>query len=218
MSPGFNWGGRKTAGGYAFGECVSALQKAIRRSEEVEAMYWAIEVESIDWKYLVNRLRVITSEDIGPANPTLCITVDILMRNYEDCRRRRSGSLRNFLGHCILAMCRSPKSRIVDDFQIALYRWPVHLDIPDHALDQHTGRGRRMGRGSEHFREIATIIADDAELPRASEYRDLAHRLKNVDGAQMRYDAFAPGQRSQRGDTAAGSGEAEEEQESFDLS
>ena len=34
-----------TTSGYKYDETISALQKMIRRGDEVEAMYWAIELE-----------------------------------------------------------------------------------------------------------------------------------------------------------------------------
>ena len=34
-----------TTSGYKYDESISALQKMIRRGDEVEAMYWAIELE-----------------------------------------------------------------------------------------------------------------------------------------------------------------------------
>jgi hypothetical protein len=45
--------------------------------------------------------------------------------------------------------------------------------MPDWALDKHTGRGRRMGRGTEHFFDEDAVLANEADLddPYAAEGR-----------------------------------------------
>ena len=35
------------------------------------------------------------------------------------------------------------------------------MEIPDHALDMHTARGRRMGRGKQHFLEEAGRLENE---------------------------------------------------------
>jgi replication-associated recombination protein RarA len=66
-----------------------------------------------------------------------------------------------FLGPVILYLCRSPKSREGDDFTWYIMerrkrQW--HLEIPDVALDYHTERGRKMGRGQTHWFEEASKL------------------------------------------------------------
>jgi replication-associated recombination protein RarA len=56
-----------TRKGYYLDEVTSALQKEIRRCKEYEAVYWALELESFNYKALWNRLKVIASEDVGLA-------------------------------------------------------------------------------------------------------------------------------------------------------
>jgi len=48
-----------TKNGYDLLETLSAIQKEIRRCKEYEAVYWAVELESLNPKALWNRLRVI---------------------------------------------------------------------------------------------------------------------------------------------------------------
>ena len=45
----------------------------------------------------------------------------------------------------------SPKSRIADNLLSVVYNDKERLEIPDYALDKHTVRGKKMGRGWEHF-------------------------------------------------------------------
>jgi hypothetical protein len=39
------------------------------------------------------------------------------------------------------------------------------IDVPDYALDVHTARGRKMGRGNEHFYAEAGKVFPEARLP-----------------------------------------------------
>lgn len=135
-----------TQKGYNFHECLSSLQKSIRRAHEEQALFWALELESFNPKALWNRLRIIASEDIGIADNYMAILTDALNRAYE----AKQDSL--FIAHAVLALCRSKKKRIVDNFLIVVQR-SKKLEIPDYALDMHTARGRFMGRGRKHFIE-----------------------------------------------------------------
>jgi len=59
---------------------------------------------------------------------------------------------RLFLVHAVLVLVRSKKSRVVDHSLITMYAGErPELEIPDVALDKHTPKGKRMGRGFEHF-------------------------------------------------------------------
>jgi len=151
----------QTGQGYPFDEVASALQKSIRRGLEVDAMYWAAEMETRYPDYLWKRLQVISVEDIGIANMQVVLYVAEMRRLYQELKKeydkaptRRSRSFRMVLGNAILAMCRSEKSRIGDEFPIVIYGrreegWKA--EVPDHALDMHTSRGRGMKRGPSHF-------------------------------------------------------------------
>jgi len=181
------WQSQVTPGGYPFPEVISALQKHIRRGEEREAMECAIQIEALQPKYLWNRLRIIASEDIGPADSSVALLVDTLGRNYEEAVKRGNDATRLFLGHAILSMCRAPKSRIVDNFIIAAYMddegW---YEVPDYALDKHTPRGRKLGRGVDHFIEEGAHVDNEVDLPGASGYRQKAAGYLR-DGRKWRY-------------------------------
>ncbi len=152
---------RQTESGYPFDEVASALQKSIRRGLEEDAMFWAIEMESKFPDYLWKRLQVISIEDIGIADMQTVLYVAEMRRLYQELKKeydkepkRKSRSFRMVLSNAILAMCRAKKSRIGDEFQIVMYcrrEAGLRLDIPDYALDMHTGRGRGMKRGADHF-------------------------------------------------------------------
>jgi len=145
----------QTPRGYDIYELLSALQKDIRRGNEYQALFWAVELEGFNSKMLWYRLQVIASEDIGVANPFAPLLIDVLERKYDDARKRNNDSYRLFLTHAVLFLVRSSKSRIVDDLLNVVYGEIQHEDkklpIPDYALDMHTLRGKKMGRGLEHF-------------------------------------------------------------------
>jgi replication-associated recombination protein RarA len=145
--------------GYCMYELMSALQKDIRRGHEYKALFWAVKIESTNKKASItrlwNRLKVIASEDIGPANPVMPLVIETLEKQYLDARKRRSDSCRIFLANAIIILARSEKSRITDDLLNIVYGRVQHenmrLPIPNYALDMHTSRGQRMGRGLDHF-------------------------------------------------------------------
>ncbi len=169
-----------TESGYLLGEVISALQKEIRKANEEEAMFWALELVPRYEQYLWKRLTVIVNEDISIANPTLLMLVPIQSQVYANFREEgRDGSARLVLANVILAMCRSPKSRIADHFQCAVLQDKVHSPntkpIPDYALDKHTSAGRKMGRGVDHWLEegcslTPTSDVDDPYEERAAEW------------------------------------------------
>jgi replication-associated recombination protein RarA len=154
-----------TARGYDIYELLSALQKDIRRCNEYQAIHWAIELESFNAKMLWNRLRVIASEDIGIANAEATLLIDVLERQYTDAVTRKNDSSRLFLVHAVLYLARSPKSRIVDDLLITAYGNIKYngekLEIPDYALDNHTLRGKKIGRDIKFFIEEGSKVNNE---------------------------------------------------------
>ena len=180
----------QTEEGYPFDEVVSALQKSIRRGLEEEAMYWAVELETRYYEYLWKRLQVISIEDIGIADPQVVLYVAEMRKLYQELRKeydkepkKKSRSFRMALGNAILAMCRAKKSRIGDEFQIVIYGrrengW--QLEIPDYALDMHTGKGRAMKRGADHFWSEGVKLENEAKL--RNPYTEEAIRIRTKKG------------------------------------
>ena len=147
----------KTQGGHDFGEVASAFQKCVRRAMIDDAIYWGVELYVSGFhEYAWKRIKIMASEDIGPANPNLPAVIQALYQSFNDQRKKKDSKHepeRLFFVHAIILIASSPKSRIVDHALIT--HWSTHAtdkrEIPDVALDKHTGRGRRMGRGAEHF-------------------------------------------------------------------
>ena len=145
-------------------EVMSALQKEIRRGNEENALYWALELEEFNSTLLWNRLKVISSEDIGIAQSFISILIETLHRQYLDFKKKDESKL--FLAHAILALCRSPKNRIVDEFLTVIIgerKEGKKIEVEDYALDKHTARGRAMGRGMKHFLEEGAKLVNESQ-------------------------------------------------------
>jgi replication-associated recombination protein RarA len=153
-----------TARGYPFDEVASALQKCIRRGQEEDAVYWALELDASGYtKYAWRRLLTIVSEDIGLAEPMMPAVIHALhesARTLEAAARGRRGVGRLQLVHAVLLLSRARKSRIVNNALVAIGSDETVRDPPDVAVDRHTKRGRAMGRGYEHFWGQGNWLAD----------------------------------------------------------
>jgi len=171
----------QTQRGYDIYELLSALQKDIRRGNEYQAVFWAVELESFNPTALWNRLRVIASEDIGLAESLAPLVIDVLEKEYDDAKdpeKPEKDAYRLFLVHAVLFLARSPKSRIVDDLLNVVYGQIQHEDkklpIPDYALDMHTLRGKKMKRGLDHFFSEGTKLSNE---PLENPYKEKAEQI-----------------------------------------
>ena len=142
-------------------ECVSAMQKCVRRGLEREAMEFACELGHTSKAFVTmvcNRLQLISHEDIGLAAPEVIPLVRVCCQQARELYdAEKQGKWRMFVGTAIRALCRAPKSREGDHFQAAvglrsqLQGWAP--EIPEWAHDMHTRKGRAMKRGLDHFRK-----------------------------------------------------------------
>jgi replication-associated recombination protein RarA len=168
------FGQLKTESGYLNSECTSAMQKCIRRGLEEEALFWATELDLAGYgAYVWKRLQIIASEDIGLADPNVCVQVRALYEDWVEQRKnaekdRRTITGRIFLVHAILICVRAKKSRMVDTALITMYLTDrPEREIPDFALDMHTTKGRALHRGVNHFFTEGAAIenSEDTLLP-----------------------------------------------------
>ena len=170
-----------TQRGYAFAEVASALQKSIRRGLEEDALYWAAELDRSGYgQYVWKRLNMITSEDVGLAEPHLPATIRALYDTWTETRKKKDERApeRMFMVHAVLLLVRAKKSRICDHAKMWAFSDHIeYREIPDVALDKHTLRGKRMGRGFEHFFTEGQHLENTPEdLP--DEYYDRARALR----------------------------------------
>jgi replication-associated recombination protein RarA len=148
----------KTANGYDFFEVSSAFQKSIRRGLEDEALFWTVELCISNYhEYAWKRIKIISSEDIGIAEPNITTEILALYENYTTLAKKKDEHYpeRLFIIHAVVKLCRANKSRLID--WLTVYTFGCHgqrlRQIPDYALDKHTKRGRKLGRGLNHFFE-----------------------------------------------------------------
>ena len=178
-----------TEHGYALGDVISTIQKEIRRGNERSALYWAYHCIPRYEMYLWRRLLVIANEDIGLGNPAVLYIIPSLRDQFFEFRSiPKNGTCRLILANAIALMCRSPKSRLADHLQrVVSQEWmeQPQRDIPDYALDKHTGRGRAMGRGVRHWLEEGCVLEPRADVPDDYQAEAEAHWLaKRVDAPE----------------------------------
>lgn len=172
----------KTQKGYDFFEVSSALQKEIRRGNEVNAMYWAVELYNSNYdQYLWKRLKIITSEDVGLADPNLIPIIRGLYENYMELKKLKDDKHkpeRLFLTQAVIMLCRAKKSRLID--WALIYYWNSHneyKEIPDYAFDMHNIKGKTMGRGIEYFFTESTKLNNYAEQIGEEDYKKESNQL-----------------------------------------
>jgi replication-associated recombination protein RarA len=178
--------------GLDFYEVSSAFQKCVRRGLEDEAMYWAVELhESGFGDYLWKRMKVIASEDVGLAEPLMVLQVKALWENWKEQRKddkvTQKTSHRLFVTQAVLLLCRAKKSRLIDHFNIYHFRShsTTNLEIPDFAFDKHTRRGKRIGRGIDHFFAEGAKLENLGDVDREAEFEAKAKEiLKNPPTSQ----------------------------------
>jgi replication-associated recombination protein RarA len=143
-----------TPDGTSLDVVTSALQKAIRRGEEAEATYWALQLERAYPWHLWRRLAVIAVEDIGLGNPNAIVVVQACRDAYVEHglgpERRKNGGSRgrpdgDLVIFPVLLMCRSAKNREADHLKVAVDAMRAdgwRPEIGDHVLDIHTAVGK----------------------------------------------------------------------------
>lgn len=141
------WGGPQggstqgpTVNGYSRPQVVSALQKAIRRNKEPQALYWCSELLQSNESYRMwRRLITIAAEDVGLADPSVLQLVMACKQASEISREWNIPFL------AVMVLCRAPKNREADD---AAWLYEVKrkegwkIPMPPEAVDGHTPEGK----------------------------------------------------------------------------
>ncbi len=164
--------------------CISAIQKCIRRGMEREAMEFAVEMihsSKALCSMVCNRLQVISHEDID--TQTQPHIVPFVYTATEQAREwweaENPAKTRLAIGNAIRMLCRAKKNREGDHFQAAVGLQSLLNDFvpefPDFVFDMHTQKGKRMGRGVEHFVTEGAKLVPPPEAKDA--YADEAHNL-----------------------------------------
>lgn len=174
-----------TQGGYDFFECSSALQKCIRRGMEDDALFWAVELYASGYgDYVWKRLRIMSSEDVGLAEPVISSEIWALYCMFKEQAKKKEDKnepQRLFLTHAVLMLCRARKSRLID--WALLWAWLTHpfrkLEVPDFAYDKHNERGRQLKRGWGHFFREGARLENHVPADREDVFRERA--MKAID-------------------------------------
>lgn len=177
----------------------SALQKAVRRSDEQLAAYSSWEpVRSGYHNHAWKRMRVMLLEDILSDDP-----VALLIHRYEQLAEefgKQSWEGKLAAIQAAIALARSESSREgawarrwfesvaeerVKEEADERYQFPT---IPDEAKDQHTQEGSAMDRDTEHFVLHASRVTDESDLgkqwkQRSIEHEDLADSAEEIEQA-----------------------------------
>lgn len=154
----------KTRKDYDFFECSSAFQKSIRRGEERNALFFAHELYCSGYsQYVWKRILVMTCEDIGLANPNLPQTINSLYQMWQELAKKDIEEASMPCIQAIITLCRSQKSRMIDEYKIWLFKTDYAPDIPDYALDVHTKRGKILGRTHEEFLKTGQTVINEKE-------------------------------------------------------
>ncbi len=171
------WVDVKTRHGLPADEIISSLQKEIRRGQTENAALIAYEMATTSpalEHYLWKRLQVISVEDIGWGDlqaPVLIHTLAEMIKDLDG----QDGERLLYAIHAVRYLCECKKDRSSDE----MINWLMRVveggqrlpEIPDYAVDMHTARGQKMGRGVHHFLEVGAQLSP--ELPdRNLDYRE----------------------------------------------
>ena len=179
------WARTKTRNGLNGDEVISALQKSIRRGKERDACEFAYEMYITSPQFeekLWRRLLAISVEDIGMGNTNSPIFIHSLNQMRKEFQYNEADRAMFFV-HAIRYLCQSEKDRSSDllkNIVIKNFAMGYVPEIPDIAFDKHTTRGKKMGRGSEHFLNEASIVIPQKKVDNhyKEEYAEL---LKKYD-------------------------------------
>ena len=150
---------------YDFFECSSAFQKSVRRGVEQDAIFFGTELAGSGYaNYLWKRMLIISSEDIGLANPDIVLQLQALYQNWQIIAAKNHEEAIIPITHAILLLARSPKSRLVDNAKMFALKSDYKPDIPDYALDTHTRRGKKMGRSLQFFLDEGSKLNNVANI------------------------------------------------------
>ena len=177
QQPADPWQRTTTEHGFAADEVISALQKCLRRGMLDNALLlgWEMFVTSPELEdKLWSRLCVIAVEDVGFGNLQAPVLIETLFQQHLR-YPRPLGDRFLFAAHAIRVIATSGKDRSSDD----MVNWAMRgvalgellPEIPDFALDMHTGRGQQMGRDYRFFMEEASRVIPEIN-DRDQRYRD----------------------------------------------
>ena len=152
-------------------DIVSAFIKSIRGSDPNGAVYWLARMieGGEDVKFIARRMLILSSEDIGNANPTAFIMANNTFQAVATIGYPES---RIILSQCALYLATSPKSNAsylaIGNAQ-QLVKQTGDLPVPIHLRNAPTKLMKELGYGDEYkySHDYANNLADQEFLPDA---------------------------------------------------
>lgn len=133
-------------------DIISAFIKSIRGSDPNAAVYWLARMieGGEDVKFIARRLIILSSEDIGNANPTALIMAN---NTFQAVNTIGFPEARIILSQCVIYLATSPKSnasyQAINEAQ-ALVKQTGDLDVPLSIRNAPTKLMKDLGYGNEY--------------------------------------------------------------------
>lgn len=188
------WARAKTRNNIPADEVISALQKSIRKGKERAAVEFAYEMyissPQLEEK-LWRRLQSISVEDVGMGNPMAAILINSLNQIRQNFEYTEADRAMMFV-HAIRYLCESEKDRSSDllkNIVIKNFNMGYVPTIPDYALDKHTTRGKKLGRGSLHFLHVDSKVTPQKKVTNGY-YEEYDKLMQNYDPKKIISTAF----------------------------
>lgn len=158
------------------------IDNTVLTLHEQNATYWCDQLYDAGaamWK----KVFTVLYEDVGLADLPVWDEVRKIGQDVRDYGLRDgNGGDRNAVRAAILLLCRAKKSRATDnvsvntrlnpqwrpnseaDIRAAEKAAKIKREVPDYALDGHNAKGKKMGRGLEHFTEVGTKLGNPGDV------------------------------------------------------
>ena len=171
-------------------DIVSAFIKSIRGSDPNAAVYWLARMieGGEDVKFIARRMLILSSEDIGNANPTAFIMANNTFQAVSIIGYPES---RILLSQCAIYLATSPKSNAsylaIGEAQ-ALVKQTGDLSVPIHLLNAPTKLMKELGYGEEYqySHNYANNFSEQEYLPDEIKNTDLYKPGNNARENEMR--------------------------------
>src|ERR1019366_1655724 len=179
----------KSPGGHGMGVLQSWLQKAIRRNDEMEALYAMRELSLSGFDGAVfNCLITMASEDIGLGERGLVAEILALRdaHKIEVVRKSEHNPQRVQLTHAVILCCRAQKSRLMDHALIVAFENGEKRTPPAWVLDMHTAEGKAAGKTAADFFDAENPALNPKapiDDPYAKQARQIRTAKKKATGA-----------------------------------
>jgi hypothetical protein len=175
----------KTPDGTQVNIAVSAAQKAVRDGDEQAGVYWIRQLYFTNAQGLCRikvwkKLHIFAAEEIALGDLSVKTHLLELETAAGKCKDERNSDLLHVIEGMMIC-CRAEKSRATDNAILWMnenptYKPPISEEIkrlaedmtqpaiPDKVYDKHTVKGRQMGRGDEHFKNVAAVLSNPSDV------------------------------------------------------